>query len=299
MTKSEEIDWEDLHVFLAVARNGSARRAAEAMRCHYTRIIRRISAFEERLGTRLFEKSSKGYALTDAGLDILSHADQMESEAIAITRKLQGADTTLSGVLKVSMTSTIASFLLAEDLRDFADQHPDLELEFSTNTAFVDLSRGEAQVIIRASNDPGDQLVGRKFGTYHEAAYATPEYLDAHPIDARGNGARWMHWLGKDELRRYVDQTDYPEIDDLQTFEDELLLLNAAKASMGFATLPCFYADTDPMLVRINSEPPVPCLGLWLLTHPDLTRNARVRAFLDFFAERLEGKKKLIEGMVG
>ncbi|MFY0681040.1 MAG: LysR family transcriptional regulator [Thalassovita sp.] len=298
MIKLNGCDWEDLHVFLSVARAGSARAAADTLGCHYTRVIRRITAFEGQLGVRLFDRSPKGYELTEAGASVLSHTDQMESEVIALLRKLQGEDESLSGVLRVSMTSTVASFLLAEDLSAFADAHPELTLQFSTNTQFADLERGEAQVIIRVSNTPGDDLVGRQFGQYSQAVYATPAYLARHDLSAADTKARWLHWLKDDAFQAYVAQSEFPNILTRQTIDDELLLLNAARAGMGIATLPCFYADPDPTLVRVGHAQPEPCYGIWLLTHPDLQRNARTRAFMDYFAEALERKRPLLEGQL-
>lgn len=298
MTETLRLDWEDLHIFLAVARYGSARRASEELGCHYTSVIRRISNLESKLEARLFDKSPKGYELTELGRDIVNHADNMESEALAISRKLQGADTHLKGELRIAMTTTIASYLLVDDLKNFSQAYPDVQLELITNTTFADLTRGEAHVTVRVSNNPGDQLKGRRYGSYYEAVYARPEYLEAHRPDEQNTSAKWLHWLKGDTFKKYIAHSDFPNIQNMQTIADEVVLLNAARTGMGIATLPCFYADPDPCLVRVGVSPPVPCLGIWLLAHPDLTQNARVRAFMDFIGKALEGKKALLEGEV-
>jgi DNA-binding transcriptional LysR family regulator len=296
IAKLDNLDWEDLHVFLAVARNGSARKAGAALNCHYTSVTRRISALEKRLDVRLFDKSPKGYVLTDLGHEIVDHADNMESEALAISRRLYGADTRLSGELRVAMTTTIASYLLVDTLRDFADAHPGIDLNVVTDSSFVDLSRGEAHVTVRVSDNPGDYLVGRRYGTYYEAVYATPDYLKEHPIACADTDARWLHWLKGDDFDAYIAKSEFPYVRKKQTINDEVLLLNATSAGTGIATLPCFYGDTDPNLVRVGASPPEKCLGIWLLAHPDLVRNQRVRTFLDFVGMALEGKKRLLEG---
>ncbi len=296
IAKSDDFDWEDLHVFLAVARNGSARKAGTALGIHYTSVARRISGLETRLKVRLFDKSPKGYELTELGHEILAHADNMESEALAISRRLYGADSQLSGALKVAMTTTVASFLLVDALRDFADAHPGIELIMVTDSAFADLSRGEAHVTVRVSNNPGDHLVGRQFGSYYEAIYARPEYLQRHDPAAPDTSARWLHWLRDDAFDAYIAKSEFPAIRRTQSIGDEILLLNAARAGAGIATLPCFYGDTDPQLVRVGTRPPQECLGLWLLAHPDLVRNQRVRVFLDFIGKALAEKRDQLEG---
>lgn len=296
MLTTPRLDWEDLHVFLAVARFGSARRASEELGCHYTSVTRRISGLEAKLSAHLFDKSHKGYDLTDLGHDILNHVDNMESEALSISRRLLGADTRLTGELRVAMTTTIASYLLVDELRDFSDAYPDVELNLLTDTSFADLSRGEAHVTVRVSDNPGDQLIGRRYATYFEAVYATPEYVKTHRPSETETSAKWLHWLKSDALRKYIASSDFPKIQKMQTIADEVLLLSAARAGMGIATLPCFYGDSEPDLIRIGSSPPTPCFGIWLLAHPDLTQNIRVRTFMDFIGKSLDRKKGLLAG---
>ena len=296
MTAKQSLDWEDLHFFLATARTGSTRRASEELGCHYTSVIRRISNLEEKLSARLFDKSPKGYALTELGQQIVSHADNMENEAIAISRLLLGADSQLTGELRVAMTTTIASYLLVDELRAFSEAYPDVQLEIITGSSFADLARGEAHVTVRVSNNPGDHLVGRQFATYYEAVYATPDYVERTSPSSPDTTAKWLHWLRGSAFEKYITKSDFPNVRHKQTILDEVLLLNAVKSGMGIATLPCFYGDPDPKLVRIGSSPPQPCLGIWLLAHPDLVQNARVRIFMDFVGEALKAKKDLLTG---
>lgn len=298
MTNDGKLDWEHLHVFLAVARSGSARQAAEQLGCHYTSVIRRIGNLETDLNAKLFDRSARGYALTDLGREIVDHADNMSSEADAISRRLFGADVRLSGTLRVAMTTTIASYLLVEDLRDFAESYPDVDLQIVTDTGFADLSKGEAHVTVRVSNNPGDYLVGRRYGTYCEAVYATPDYLARANPKAKGTQARWLHWLKGEPFAKYIAQSEFPEVTQMQTISDEVLLLNAAKSGMGLATLPCFYADPAPELVRAGAAAPVACLDIWLLAHPDVRHNTRVRTFMDQIGQALERKKGLLAGEI-
>lgn len=296
---SDLFDWEDLHVFLAVARNGSARKASQALNCHYTSVTRKIAGLESRLDARLFDKSPKGYVLTELGQEIVDHAKNMESEALAISRRLYGADARITGELRVAMTTTIASYLLVDDLRDFAETYPGIELQIITDTSFADLSRGEAHVTVRVSNNPGDQLVGRKYATYFEAVYATPQYLESVEPRSSETNARWLHWLKGEAFEAYISKSEFPNIKTRQTVSDEILLLNLTKSGAGIATMPCFYCDPDKSLVRVGDAAPERSLDIWMLAHPDLTQNARVRAFIDFISAALEAKKDLLEGRCG
>lgn len=290
------LDWADLQVVLAVARSGSARKAAEVIGVHYTSITRRLAAFEGRIGGRVFDKGPAGYILTTLGTSLLHHVEAMEAEALAVGRRLSGADENIEGPLRLTTTTTIAAYLLIEELREFRRQYPGIDLRVQTGYGFADLTRGEAEVSVRASNEPGDRLVGRRFGDYHQSIYATPDYLSAYPPERDGSGCLWMDWIPEDAFRRRVRKSEFPLVDRYLQIDDEVLLLEASKAGIGMATLPCFYADKAPELVRVSRREPEPVLGIWLLTHPDLTRNARVRCFIDFFADVLKGKQDQLSG---
>jgi len=290
------LDWESLRIFLAVARDGSARRAADQLGTHYTSITRRLKVFEAEVGGRLFDKGPGGYVLTQLGGSVLQHVEAMESEALAVGRRLLGADERIQGTLRVTTTTTLAAYLLVEEFKAFTKEYPGIDLRIQTGYAFADLSRGEAEVTIRASNAPGDRLVGRRFATYHQSVYATPEYITLHPPDTDGSGCVWMDWVTDEVFRRRAKRSEFPLVKHYAQIEDEVLLLEAAKAGMGMATMPCFYADKAHELVRVSRRAPEPVLGIWLLTHPDLSRNARVRCFTDYFSAALKGKRGQLEG---
>lgn len=291
-------DWENMRIFLAVARSGSARGAAEGLGLHYTSITRRIAAFERQVGARLFDKSLNGYALTGHGQAVLKNAEVMENEAFAAERHLTGADEHITGELRVTMSTTIAAYLLVDGLRDFRQTYQDITLIVDTGYRFADFSRREADVTVRVSNDPGDQMVGRKFGTFHQSVYATPAYINRHPPSEEGSGCVWLNWKSREAFDKDRKKSAFPIVENYMQIEDEILLLEAAKAGMGIATLPCFYADKDPELVRISPHPPEPVLGVWLLTHPDLAKNARVRHFVDFFTVILKQKSNQLKGKI-
>lgn len=291
-------DWENMRLFLAVARAGSARAAADDLQMHYTSISRRITAFEKRMGARLFDKSVNGFALTEHGQLILRHGEAMENEAFSIERLLTGADDRIGGDLRVTMSSTIAAFLLTDGLRDFCDAYPDINLSIDTGYKFANFNRREADVTIRVSDNPGDLLVGRKLGTYHQSIYARPDYLKDHSPNKKNSGCRWLDWVSDEAFAKRLGKSEFPFVQHYLQIEDELLLLEAAKSGMGIATLPCFYGDATPELIRISSLPPTPVLGLWLLTHPDLRKNAKVQCFISFFTAVLINKRDMLDGKI-
>jgi DNA-binding transcriptional LysR family regulator len=297
MAAPSTLDWENLRTFLAVARAGSARAAAETLGVHYTSVTRRMAAFETSVGARLFDKSVHGYALTEHGQDILRDAEAMENAAFSVERKLTGADAQITGPLTVTMSTTIASFLLVDDLRDFRVAYPGINLSIDTGYRFADFGRREADVSVRVSNDPGDTLVGRRFGTFHQSVYARPDYIADNPPDKEGSGCCWLDWMHREAFEKKRAASEFPLVQDYTQIEDEVLLLGAAKSGWGMATLPCFYGDKQRDLVRVSKQPPEPVLGVWLLTHPDLLQSAKVRCFMDFFGKALSAKASELTGL--
>lgn len=229
-----KLDWTNLRTFLATGRHGSTRAAAEELGIHYSSVARQIAALEAQLGTRLFDRSVTGYVLTDPGAQLMRRAEAMETEALAISREITGADAQISGELRVSMSPTIASFLLVDDLRDFCAAYPSISLSIDTGYGFADVTRRDADVVIRVSDAPGDSLVGRRAGTFHESVYATPAYLDKHSPDKEPTKCVWLSWLPDETFRKRRAFWNMPLVEKHMQIEDEVLLLEAVKSGWGF-----------------------------------------------------------------
>jgi molybdate transport repressor ModE-like protein len=118
------IDWDDVRYFLAVAREGSVRAAAERLEVNHSTVLRRIAQLEERLGAQMFEKLPSGYRLTSAGEEVLDFAEQMEASSNQLATRVFGRDQSVSGLLRVTMVPTLATHLLMPDFAEFARLHP-------------------------------------------------------------------------------------------------------------------------------------------------------------------------------
>src|SRR6476646_7164037 len=123
------IDWDDVRYFLAVARGGSVRAAAERLGVNHATVLRRIAHLEERLGAQMFEKLPSGYRLTVAGEEVVELASQMEASSHQLETRVFGRDQSVRGLLRVTLPPPLATHLLMPDLADFARLHPDIEME--------------------------------------------------------------------------------------------------------------------------------------------------------------------------
>ena len=147
------IDWEDVRYFLAVARGGSVRAAAERLGVNHSTVLRRIAQLEERLGAHMFEKLPSGYRLTAAGEEVLEFADQMEASSHLLETRVFGRDQSVRGLLRVTLAPTLATHLLMPDFTDFARLHPDIEMEILSSGELANLTNLEADVAIRVVYD--------------------------------------------------------------------------------------------------------------------------------------------------
>lgn len=288
------MDWNDLRLFLALIRAGSVRAASGALGISHSTVARRVDALERRLGVRLFERSTAGYAVTAAGEHLLKAAERIESELHGVERRLIGQDQRLGGDIRVTMVDALATHLLMPHLTRFTETYPGITLEVVMSYDTLDMSRREADVALRFTQAPPEHLVGRRLVTMHMAHYAAADYLSRHPPE--DGGACWIGYARHGEFPPWVRESAYPRVPAKGVFGSLLLQFEAARAGMGMAMLPCFLADPDPTLRRLPPGVSQPSRDLWLLTHTDMRTTARLRVFCEFMVETIRGHRELIEG---
>jgi len=290
-------NWDDLRVFLAVARSGSLSGAARSLGVNHSTVFRRIGAFEAALDVRLFDRLSNGYVLTAAGEEMREAALRVEDEIAALGRKVAGQDLRLSGTVRIATIDMLALGLLPRHLAGFRAAYPGVGLEVTVSNATVNLSRREADVALRVGGRPPETLVGRRVGRLVFAAYGAVAQM-AGEADVSLSGRDWIGFDSDHEplVRRFAQFL--PKVRPIFRVNSIAAAMAAAKAGIGLAPLPCGIADLEPDLARVASLPDDFTLDLWLLTHEDLRRTARIRAFLDFLAEALAKEAPLLEGLL-
>ncbi len=288
--RSELGDWDDLRYLLAVGRAGSLSGAARRLGVNHSTVFRRLGALEERLGVRLFERLPGGYVATAAGEDLLHGAERIESEALELDRRLAGRDLSLSGSLRLTAPDDVAERLLMGPLAAFRRAYPEISLEVAIDNRMLSLTKREADVALRPSTRPPDVLVGRRIGPLASALYATGE-----TVPENGPWIAWEEGGGPPDVARWIERHIAPERIVYRS-NSMLHLLAACRAGVGVALLPCFLADPESALRRLAPPDRALTTDLWLLTHPDLRRSARVRALLDFLFEALKPMRPRLAG---
>ena len=287
-------DWDDLRIFLAVARAGSLSGAARTLGVTHSTVFRRVGAFEARLGARLFDRLTGGYALTPAGEEMRDSVLRIEEEIAALALKVTGQDQRPSGRIRITTTDLLAVGVLPRHIAAFRIEWPGIEIEVVVADTVLDLTRREADVALRIGNPVQESLVGRRVGRLAFAVYAASGPGAREPGDP-GHG----DWIGYGSAHGPLSRSLarwWPQMRQVYRTNSIIAAHSAARAGIGIAALPCVLADCDPELVRAASLPEDFMLDLWLLTHEDLRKTARVRIFLDFMTAALAADADLLEG---
>ena len=284
----------DLRTLLAIAREGSLAGAARSLRVNHSTVFRRLGAIEARLGARLFERQGGSYVTTAAGEDLLRTAERVEAEVEALERRLSGQDLRLTGSLRLTAPDDLAELLVMPLLAEFATRYPEITVELVVDNRMLNLTRREADVALRPTRQPPETLAGRRVAGIASAVYGA---AGAAAGKAGDIGQRWIAWEeggGPAPVARWIaEHVDRHAIG--YRSNSMLNQANAARAGLGLAVLPCFLGDGDPRLQRVGEPLPELATELWLLTHPDLQRTARIRALLDLLYDALRSQRAAFE----
>ncbi len=293
---NKTVSWDALRLVLAIARAGSLSGAARLLGASHTTIFRRLNKVEAELGVELFLRLREGYQPTAAGEEVVAAAERMEHHALAIERRVLGRDLLPSGTVRVTTTDTLLIWLLADIFERFRAAYPDIALCVSVSNEVFDLARREADVAIRPTAAPPEPLHGRRIATIALAVYGHRRLAERDKADVTS-----LPWIGALAPMFYGPVEDWMARQDVglkcrYRIDTVAGMHAAAREASGLAVLPCYVGDRDPELVRFGAPIPDAATDLWLLTHADLRKSARVRAFLDFVAEAIAARRALLAG---
>jgi DNA-binding transcriptional LysR family regulator len=281
------MEWSDLRVFLAVAREGTLGAAARKLGQTQPTMGRRLQALERALGHPLFQRTKDGFVLTDEGSVVLSHAERMEEEVLAFQRQLTGQEQQLDGMLRITSSDWFGEYVLTPVIADFSKQYPRVIVELLTDSRMLSLSRREADLAFRITPFDEPDVVSRKLLRMSYGVYTAADY----PRPKAGDG------VGAALLVMNVAFGGMPEVAWLQRMLPGARVSfrsnsRAAQARMcvkgaGVAVLPRPLGDAIENLQRIDLGEEPPARDTWVGHHRDMRRLARLRALLDVVVARL------------
>lgn len=293
--------WDLIRAFLALHRCGSFEAAAQLLAVDHSTLRRRIQALEQSVGVPLFHRLDGRYGVAPGLEPLLDAALRMDASSRSF---FEGAAATETGSLRVSMLDIFAGWL-APALAAFKRDHPQIILDLTTETYFVDLEREMVDVAIRLARPTrGDSRLLR-LGEVRYGVYAAPAYLEARarhpPEEGHDLLALSVHFLHRDH-EFLVGETAWmldglPPGRVITRTDSYTVLKRLCEAGLGLALLPDFLAAGSPGLV------PVPCdrrssssSGVWAVVHRDTAQTARVRLFVEFLGRAFRRDLPAVDG---
>ena len=274
------MDWDDVRVFLAVARYGSLRAAGRALGLSQPTIGRRLASFEATFGgPTLFDRLPEGLRLNAAGEALIPAAQQLESAALALERRRAAGSSVLSGTVRVSVGEWAANFLAGALADPSANAIDGITRELVESRETANLARREADLAVRHHPPQSGDLYISKLGTFSCAVYRrfgseSKGWVTYTEEQAHYPTARWVQERLRDTGASVaLRASDMP------------MQLAAIRAGAGQGVLPCFAADADPLLERLTALLPEIAAEYWIIVHRDLRRALCVRAVMDWIRE--------------
>lgn len=281
------MDWDDVRIFLAVARAGSLGGAARRLGQSQPTMGRRLRAFEERIGQALFQRGSEGFVPTDAGAAVLAHAERMEEEALAFERQLAGQEQQLEGLLRVSSSDWFGSHVLTPVFAGFMARHPKVGIELITDARLFNLARREADLVFRIKPFDETDVMQRKLMRVDYKLYGPA----GGQLPRAGDGAGFALVTLDQAFRDFPDaawlRRQLPNAHVAFGSNSREAQARMCAAGAGLAVLPAPLGDATPGIAPIALGEAPPSRDVWVGFHRDLRRLGRLRALLDTTIEQL------------
>lgn len=294
-------DWDDLRVFLAVARTESLSGAGKLLRLDPATVGRRIVKLEEALGARLFVKSPQGYGVTEAGLRLLPHAEAAEQAVQAAADDLRGGTGGLSGQVRIGAPDGCANYLLPQVVAAICDDNPGLEVQIVALPRVINLSKREADMVIAVSPPTAGRLTVQRLTDYHLHLAASLAYLDRHGTPQRRAELTAHRIVGYIPDMIFDKELDY--LAEIGVTEVPLasnsvpVQLNWLRHGAGIGMVHDFALPSAPELVKVLPVEVSLTRAFWLIRHADDRRIDRINRFADLLAQGLRREVLRLEAM--
>lgn len=286
-------NWDEIRTAYQVARAGTVSGAAEVLGVHHATVIRHIDSLEARLGAKLFQRHARGYTATEAGADLLKVAETTEDQFNQLRSRIKGLGEGASGDLVVTSLGNLAG-LLAPVLIQYRAENPNLRIRYLTGDRLFRLEYGEAHVALRAGAMPEEpDNVVQPFDAMGISLVAAKSYLDRKGVPKGEEDFGAHDFVGFDNedsrapFNKWLREVVPPEnLVFLAT--NGRIMGEAIVAGAGIGFVPTHELRSHSELVEIIPARKEWSVPLWLVTHVDLHRTAKVRSFLDYLKAHVD-----------
>jgi DNA-binding transcriptional LysR family regulator len=295
-------DWDDIRLFLAVARAESLSGAGRRIKLDAATLGRRIARLEERMGLRLFVKGPQGYALTEEGARLVPHGEAAEQAMAAAAEDLRAGSSGLSGQVRIGAPDGCATFVLPQVVAAIAAVHPGLEIQIVALPRVFNLSKREADMAIAVSPPAAGRLMVQKLTDYHLHLAASRAYLETHPpIRARADLGthRFVGYIPDMIFDKELDYLDEAGGGGVHLASNSVAVQLAwVRQGAGIAVVHDFALPASPELVRVLPDAVRLTRAFWLIRHADDRRVGRLDRVAEMIAQGVRREVARLEALV-
>lgn len=289
--------WDDIRVFLAVARTGQLIAAARKLKIDHATVGRRITALERSLNAKLFDRRTTGVSMTAAGQRLLGAAERMETEVLQAQAALTDTDVELSGTVRIGAPDGLSTYYLAPLCARFVELHPGIIIQLVPSPQAGPLSKREVDIAIVLDTPEAGRFILRKLTDYTLGVFGAPAYLDRFGMPADSEELRRHRLIGYVADYAYASALNYvcDLFDGAKTsFECASAIgqLEAVRAGLGLGVVHHFIAarhsELQPVLpVRQATR------AYYIVEHEDTRGLGRIRAVHDFIVASVAADRGL------
>lgn len=279
----------DLDVLLALVRTGNLSEAGKRLGADTSTVFRNIQRIEKQLGQTLFTRSRKGYFASDVVLQVVAHAEKIESELEAARAVALGTENEVSGVVRLTTLDSVLYSVLMPHLKALAAIHPKLQLELNASPHVASLTKRDADIAIRATSRPPDHLVGHHLGRAHFAIYGASALFKNRRAQKPLEEYDWIALddaLPEDPVIKWR-QKHFPKVVPRYRVDSLVAVGQAVRAGLGIGAMSTYKARYDTSLRALTPELENCSVNLWVLTHPDSRHLRRIAAVYTFIAKTI------------
>lgn len=293
-----QLSWDDLRIIKTLSDCGNRAATAKKLGINVSTVSRRVAQVERTLGIALFDHRKSGYLLTAEGAELRALAERVELDIVSVTRRVSRSGQGPLGKLRITTSDSLLLYFFTPIIADFKALNEGISLEVLVGNETLSLARDESDIAIRATRKPAESLVGRKLANIAWAPYCSAKQVTAEPLFAEGQA-----WVSYSAALCGLRATSYVEsrvaAERIAYRTDSVAAASVAiAAGLGYGFLPCMLGDITPGLVRAGPVVPELQDELWLLTHQDIRKSWRVKAFMTFCAAAVASQKPLVEGQL-
>lgn len=291
------MNWDDVRVFLAVARAGQILGAARRLELNHATVSRRIATLEDALRAKLFRRLTTGSELTPAGQRFLEIAERMEADVIAARSAVAGEGDDISGTVRIGAPDGFGVAFLARHLGELTAQHRELTIQLVPVPRSFSLSRREADIVITVERPTEGRLVAGKLVDYSLGLFASRSYAEEHGLPksvAELSGHTLIGYVPDLIVSPSLDYEAEFSADWRSTFAISSALgqAEAVRAGAGIGILHTFVARSMPELVPVEIIAPIR-RAYWLVYHETVRSLRRVQTVASFISKAVERERAL------